>query len=133
MRIQQSLHCAECVEEDLAPSLGMRIYMTMGEHRAVGAELSVLRNDIASAERLNLYRRNSITIRKLLRTQSEFDKLCNKLDDEMFERHPDEAHQSVYYGGQHSNEMLPDERTVDSHSGPARPAGSRGQPAPFCR
>lgn len=84
----------------------MKRILTVDEHRALGTELSILRNEIARADRLNLYKRNSITARKLLRAESMFDKLRCKLDGELFKWHPTEAKQSIYYGGEYRNEPM---------------------------
>jgi hypothetical protein len=81
-------------------------YLTVEEHRILGVELTTLRNDVAGADHLNLYKRDSPTAERLLRAQRMFDELRCKLDDELCKRHPTEASCSIYYSDLRSEQPL---------------------------
>lgn len=74
--------------------------LTLDEHRAIGATLAMIRYECGAADRLNEFKKGSLTHRRLHRVEKDIDRLRSRLEDLSLAQHGDAARPSVYYVNQ---------------------------------
>ena len=82
--------------------------LTPDEHRSIGIVLAMIQHELGS--KLNSFKKNSLTVRRILRTRTLIDRLRSKLDDLLLEQNPNAHTPSFYYG----HERLSEGRTIDA-------------------
>jgi hypothetical protein len=84
--------------------------LAIEEHRRLGTTLTMIRNELGSAERLNQFKKGSTTHRYMRRAEKVIDSLRCKLDSLVCKQYPNFETRPIYYGNPtHPREDYPAE------------------------